>query len=851
MTPLDKYEYKIRAEEIKTLISQKKYAEAAKVADTIDWTRVKSVMMLCTVSDVYKVNRRFEDAKLLLEMANERHPSGRMIIYSLCDLSIRMGDVVHAIEYYKDFVQIAPNDSGRYVLQYKLYEAQDVGLEERIAVLEELKKKDYREKWAYELAYLYHRVGLATKCVEECDELILWFGEGKYVMKAMELKTLHQPLSPSQQKKFDAYMMRRQGLRVPEEPEEDAAAASRPEKKPTGRNGQEMDIQVKTMDVGKYNTINLQKELAASMQELMQEGRQAATAVRTAPAQTPQEQVYTEPAHQEPEYTGQVYQEPSWQPSETEYTGQNVEASYEAFPATDYTAVEEVRPAEEEEGDDIPGEGYQHAQTDYENYLSQEYDGQISMVVPEERPVEKQITGQMNIEDIMREWEKMKRENEEKRRQELRQRVQEQTGALFRDFDETSRKGVLERLQKEERIPVDRRARERSTGGVISAHTKIWAAEEVQNAMKAAAAAGSAEKEKMQEQVKTPETPEMPAAPAAAPATAETPAVQEAPAVQEVSAIPRESAVLEEKEQKPVLESIVPEREEQPVRTAKEEQKERQAAGKPGEGQKTVQPAGKKKAEGTEGDRRLSSAEKRLFASFVPTKGAMKRLVTALDQISLAAYTGNLIITGEPGSDTLELAKNVVKDLKAKNPDFSGRIAKITGSALSGSKKPPEELVEKLAGGVLMIEKAGEISEECAKKLQQALNQERWGILVILMDTKRRIRKLLEENPEMASFFNARFDVEALDNSTLVAYGCQYARMQEYAIDELGRLALHTRIEDMQTSDHIVTVKDVREIVDDAIDHAERKTPKHFMDVLLSRRYDDNDMIILHEGDFI
>ena len=225
--------------------------------------------------------------------------------------------------------------------------------------------------------------------------------------------------------------------------------------------------------------------------------------------------------------------------------------------------------------------------------------------------------------------------------------------------------------------------------------------------------------------------------------------------------------------------------------------------------------------------------------------------ITALDQISLAAYTGNLIITGEPGSDTLELAKNVVKDLKAKNPDFSGRIAKITGSALSGSKKPPEELVEKLAGGVLMIEKAGEISEECAKKLQQALNQERWGILVILMDTKRRIRKLLEENPEMASFFNARFDVEALDNSTLVAYGCQYARMQEYAIDELGRLALHTRIEDMQTSDHIVTVKDVREIVDDAIDHAERKTPKHFMDVLLSRRYDDNDMIILHEGDFI
>ncbi len=971
VTPLDKYEYKIRAEEIKTLISQKKYAEAAKIADTIDWTRVKSVMMLCTVSDVYKMNRRFEDAKLLLEMANERHPSGRMIIYSLCDLSIRMGDVVHAIEYYKDFVQIAPNDTGRYVLQYKLYEAQDVGLEERIAVLEELKKKDYREKWAYELAYLYHRVGLATKCVEECDELILWFGEGKYVMKAMELKTLHQPLSPSQQKKFDAYMMRRQGLKVPEELQENSSEKST--RKKAASEGQEMDIQVKTMDVGKYNTINLQKELAASMKELMQEGKTAATAVAPAPSRTPQQQVYAEPAYQEPEYTGQVYQEPAGQSSETEYAGQNVGASYVAEPAeeysaAEYSAAEEMHPVQ----DETAGQAVPHEQTDYENYLSQEYDGQISMVVPEEHPVEKQITGQMNIEDIMREWEKMKRENEEKRRQELRQRVQEQTGALFRDFDETSRKGVLERLQKEERIPVDRR--ERYTGGVISAHTKIWAAEEVQNAMKAAAAAGSAEKAReaaeMSAAVNTQETAEPhaasnvqesaepqiasnvqePANPQAETMSQETAGTQDAPeavsvaakgavvledpagtsgaaektvqeaersagepvmksqgmaeradgkaetgdSVPEAAAVsaPAVSAEAVSAEAAPepgvsaVAEAVPENAPEASVETAGSEREnftgqrkvsramenvsvaqpaealaEKASSGKQRNERKEVQAAGpkeeeakaseKKKAERTLGERSLSSAEKRLFASFVPTKGAMKRLVSALDQISLAAYTGNLIITGEPGSDTLELAKNVVKDLKAKEPDFSGRIAKVTGSALNGSKRPPAELVEKLAGGALMIEKAGDISRECADKLLKALNQERWGILVILMDTKRRIRKLLEENPELDSYFNARFDVEALDNSTLVAYGCQYARMQEYAIDELGRLALHTRIEDMQTSDHIVTVKDVREIVDEAIDHAERKTPKHFMDVLLSRRYDDNDMIILHEADFI
>ena len=200
---MDKYEYKVRAEEIKALIAEGEFAEAVKIADTIDWRRVKSVMMLCTISDLYKINRRFQESKDILLMAYERHPGGRLIVYSLCELSIKMGEVVQGIEYYKEFVQIAPKDTGRYILQYKLYEAQDVSLEERIAVLEEFKKRDYREKWAYELAYLYHRVGLETKCVEECDEMFVWFSDGRYVMKALELKMLHQPLSAQQQEKYE------------------------------------------------------------------------------------------------------------------------------------------------------------------------------------------------------------------------------------------------------------------------------------------------------------------------------------------------------------------------------------------------------------------------------------------------------------------------------------------------------------------------------------------------------------------------------------------------------------------------------------------------------------------------
>ena len=878
---MDKYEYKIRAEEIKTLISQKKYVDAAKVADTIDWTRVKSVMMLCTVSDLYKVNRRFEDAKLLLEMANERHPAGRMIIYSLCDLSIKMGEVVQAVEYYKDFTQIAPNDSGRYVLQYKLYEAQDVGLEERIAVLEELKKRDYREKWAYELAYLYHRVGLATKCVEECDELILWFGEGKYVMKAMELKMLHQPLSPAQQQKYEAYMMRKQGLRVPE-PEEKQDKNSEGRKK-----AEEDDIHVKPMDVGKYNTINLQKELAKSMEELMLNGRQPAgdpvSLQEYRDQMAGQENSYADQSYDiEAEDTGEMIPQeydPAQYGEETytyedlpaaagpEYPEAQMQPEAAAAPQPDYYAVQEEpaaavqEPVQESSGNPDP---------DLSNYLSQEYDGQIGLVVPDGYQVERQITGQMNIEDIMKEWEKMKLENEEKRRRQLQQRVMEQTDSLFRDFDKTARKGVLERLQKEERIPVERRRPPENN--VISAHTKIWAAEEVENAMKrtegaaaavtaaavVSAAAGAVPEAGMKELSGTAgRTAEEAAQPVPAPAVSQpVPAVPEAEPVYEEPSVP-EPVPAVSRTADPIPEEEPEDRQpayiEEPEDAAYEPEPEmdEDAGPEPEEDLENTQEMNARlEEERLEKEiRSMSREEKQLFASFVPTRGAMKKLVRALDQLSLAAYTGNLIITGDPGSDTLNLAKNIVKDVRAKDHNFSGKLAKIEGDAFN--KKDAGELVVKLAGGALVIDNAGEIDDEGAGRLMDALNQEQTGILVILIDTKRNIKKLISANPEMESFFNARFDIEALDNGTLVAYGCQYAKMQEYAIDELGRLALHTRIEDMQTSDHIVTVNDVRDIVDEAIDHANRKTPKHFMDVLLAKRYDDDDMIILHEGDFI
>lgn len=203
---MDKYEYKVRSEEISKLIDKEEYAEAMKIADTIDWRRVKSATMLLKIAALYRVNRRLEDSRAVLMLAYERYPTNRSVVYSLCEVSIELNDVVAAIEHYKQYMKLAPKENGVYILRYRILEISEASLEERIEILEELKKRDYQEEWAYELAYLYHRVGLSTKCVEECDDIVLWFGDGPYVMKAMELKKLHMPLTEVQQAKYNAML---------------------------------------------------------------------------------------------------------------------------------------------------------------------------------------------------------------------------------------------------------------------------------------------------------------------------------------------------------------------------------------------------------------------------------------------------------------------------------------------------------------------------------------------------------------------------------------------------------------------------------------------------------------------
>ena len=903
---MDKYEYKVRAEEIKSLIADGEYAEAAKIADTIDWRRVRSVMMLCTISDLYKINRRYEDSRDILLLAYEKGGGRRPIVYSLCELSIKLEEYVQAIEYYKEFVQLAPKDSGRYILQYKLYEAQEVSLEERIAVLEELKKKDYREKWAYELAYLYHRVGLESKCVEECDEMFLWFSDGRYVLKALELKKLHQPLTEEQEAKYEQMKhtggiieadIVTEGKAIQEEAGQAAAEEEEDDEFSREQNvltdptqelpGKSLDeIEVKTVDVSQYNTINLQKELAESMKEFLgvsshaeerenavqketkdveeeAEAAEAADIHEVTASEMPAEEL---PAASGPETPAAVKQDTDEMQliSEDMLTDSDSEAADPVseevfFGNTSEVKVEDViselvekdaqtsrniaamqesvskvadraeslqkdreRLPEASPNPAISNTGVIrtfHKPSGFDDILSQEYDGQISLAIPEEEQIEKQITGQLSIDDVMAEWEKMKKENEQKMMQEIKERVHKQTDSLFSDFDEATKTGLLEELEK---AMVDAAVRE-SKKRAEAERPKVVKVSDID----------AKEEEKAEEQLEE-QTEKQP---------------------EEQTEVIEDAEIIEEEtgEADKPLDEEIPAEEAAEKEIAEEEAAEEKIEEEKTEEEKTEEEKTKEEGTAEAGNsytaREMSRSEREQFAPFIHHKKTRKQIVEVIDNISLASYTGNVVITGEEGTGTTALAKLLVKEVQLSDNNFSGKVAKISGGNMN--KKEVGATLDRLLGGALIIEGAASMKKNTVESLIRELNQEGKGLIIILEDKKEAIEKFLTKYPALATIFNLRVDVEALDDQTLVKYARKYALEQEYAIDELGVLALHTRIADMQTSDHEVTLSEIEEIVDEAIYYADKKTPKHFFDVLFGKRYDDEDMVVLREKDFM
>ena len=975
---MDKVEYKIRADEIQALIGENRFAEAVKIADTIDWKRVKSVQMLCTISDLYKINRRFEESRDVLLMAYDRYPTGRAIVYSLCELAIKMGEFVQAVEYYKEFVRIAPRDTGRYILQYKLYEAQEVSLEERIAVLEEFKKHDYREKWVYELAYLYHRVGLTTECIETCDEMFLWLGDGRYVMKALELKALHEPLSPEQQDRYVRYKEKHGGyvdrsivydkdeigkdeertveVKQPTkemppvtdevinaynngaQPEaaQETEAAKEPVDSDTIVYPHINEIKEPTVDVSAFNTLNLQEALAAELKGFIdddddndvnteepntEEEAGAAESSAEAPVKPDTAEIFddeedsseeggafspmsavaseeTEGAMQEvffdsTETDNEQTKDEDFKPydevkeeSSDNKPKLNIDIKYggngpilgEAKELADYASIPvyEDKPLEEEVPGAVihPNSNFQ-MHSHFDNILSQELDGQISMAVEPEPQVEKQITGQISISEYIENWEQFKKQQQQKQFEHVKKMVADETGDMFADYDEKTKEGLQEKIEQAISDALKKERHEKASGrGDWSRNNSDVIDDAVAEVINNEGVDETEKTVSEEDEAKTEDTKDTEQAPANEVAEKEPLQTSEEAKDSEVTET-TENAAEDKEESSEGEDKKASEDNKEEEKTSEEakdsedknsDNKNKDGSKKPSNEGKKNKNRNKKPSSNQQGQnqgrkhhmgnreldervRTMTPEEKELFGPYIHHKKSRRQIINAIDNLSMDAYSGNAIVTGEEGAGTVNLAKGLIRAVQASDSNFSGKVAKITSNTLN--KKSPKAIFDKLANGALIIQRAADLEAETVADFIKVLQQENKGIIVIMEDTKEDMNRFLEKNPSLKQSFNVRVDIEALDDDSLVAYAKQYALEKEFAIDNLGILALHTKISERQTLDHEVTVSEVRDIVDDAIYYAEKHSVAHLMDIIVNKRYDENDMIILREKDFM
>lgn len=826
---MDKYEYKLKLDQMKSLTAEGKYEEAAEIADTINWRKIKNINALVKVGEIYEKVGRYDESKDVLLTAYDKSPIGRMIIYRLAEVAVRTKSFDEAKEYYQEFVEIAPHDNLKYVLKYEISKAQGADIGTLIGILEELKEQEYSEEWAYELAYLYHKAGMSEKCIDACDELILWFGDGPYVERALELKMLYQPLTKQQEDKYRTFRQRHDGVVEvrPEDPLESGEIVPEP-------------VQIKDvkMSAERFNTQNLQEELQRSMQEIMNATEKEAV----------------------------------------NDTMDNIKKLVEDIPYLQIPSEKEEEPQEEEV--------YQHIETDEEidNSLKSNFqemlvdeDGQMSLYMQGGRVAEPQVSGQMSIEDVLAEWEKTKRaaeaalqEAEQRKLESAKARALQEAEELLGRLADVipmldsglTPKDLLDQkylskdgqpndsavsmvtnmnqfLQQE----IDRLSNENaqmdeqlaavgaSPVGDYMANAGVAAEDAAQNIV----AAG------VQELMAEEELPEI----AMPEALAEADDTMEAG----TSAEDVEAAILAETARQMAKESV--EKEELPeielpgdLDLGKEETAEEilPAIAEP------------EAFEVPDTISKLSKELREIFTYFVPITGMEEQLCQALTGASqhlakgATAGTGNMIIQGGSGSGKTVLATSMIKALQKETGKPNGKIGKIEASVLN--QKDVAALLKKVAGGCLIIEKAGDLSRETALKLSLLLEQDTSGVLVIIEDTKHGIQKALSRDDGFAAKFSEKINIPIFTSDELVSFAKSYANELGYTIDEMGVLALYNSISNIEHADRETTLTEVKEIVDKAVAHSEKGGLKKAFSIITSRRYDEDDYIILREKDF-
>lgn len=886
---MDKYEYKLKLDQMKSLTAEHNYEKAAEIADTINWNKIKNVNALVKVGEIYENTGRLEDSREVLLMAYDRSPIGRMIIYRLAKVAIKMKNFDEAKDYYQEFVEIAPHDNLKYVLKYEICKAQGANIETLIGILEELKEQEYTEEWAFELACLYHKAGMADKCVEACDELVLWFGDGPYVERALELKMIYQPLNKQQEEKYRRFCQKREGV-VEVRPEEELDS------------GEIVNETVQIPDVKlspeRFNTQNLQEELQKSMQQIMQ-------------------------ATEKETVTDSM---------------DNIKKLVEEIPYLQLPK-EEYDPSEEEE------DTLEHIETDHEiddslkinfkELLAEEHDGQIGMYMPEKTALEHQITGQMSIEEVLAEWEKTKYAAEVALEDAKQRRLESAKARALQEAEEimgrladiipkldagVAPKDILQDqyiegkplendraaamvanmnqiLQEEidristETADIDKQLAE-AAGTAASAMEPEPAASMGEISGSGVNAAELAEEVSGmmqetedveisgQEQIPGSQPDEEIADLSAEETDEETVDLStEEKAAEEVSDISEEKtseaddfdivtadtidlgkvvteqALAEAVEHITDTESATDDitQKELADNTAVEVTKE--VLKKEDRVERVLPEITEPEDEtGFEAVTSLDEELRGIFTYFVSIKGmeeqicqaltgAARHLITGKD-----ASTGNMVIQGGSGSGKTVLATAMVKALQKETGKPKGKVGKIEASALN--KKDVASLLKKISGGCLIIEKAGDISKETAVRLALLLKSDTSGLFVIMEDTHRGIEKALGRDEGFASRFSEKINIPIFTSDELVSFAKAYANELGYTIDEMGILALYNSISNIQKYDKATTLTEVKEIVDDAIHKSEKGGLRKAFSIITSRRYDDEDYVILREKDF-
>ena len=940
---MDKYEYRVKTEQMLDHLEKKEYQKAMDIAESIDWRRVKNASMLNTVSEIYEYNGEFKKGRDILFLAFDRAPGSRKIVYRLGTLALKIKDIREATDCYEEFVKLAPKDPNQYILKYKILRTQGAALSDQIAALEEFKKAEYIEKWAYELAKLYDEAGMTAECLEECDDLILWFSEGKYVYLAMELKMKYKPLTPLQQEKYDS----RPGAvkKQPEPVKQSESTLEEVDDENEYDEGSEEEVQestVQRIDDAQVQEIPPEPVPMQEEFEIPEEAAQADV--------VPEEVV--------PEATAAVEETPMYREEEPE-------ASVET-PEEHTSAIKQV----------VTGATLEEA-------LAQGVAVASGINIEEEAMKEREdeilANGQMMIDDILQKWEAKQKDHEEaiaKQKAKDEERLQkEREQARIRQEEErkeVERKAAEAEARRKAEEEAARKAAEEEARRKAEEEARRKAEEEAARKAAEEEAARKAEKEAADEEKSERNTQRIPDDIVRLMEEMESEnedsedeiyeeELEDGPGMDEdfIEGIEDELAGLdmngssfeegdfdegdfeeedlegedfdegdfeeedfdEEDFDEADFEEEDLDEEELEEADFDEDDDEELDFGEDLEGEdfdeadfeeedldegdfdegdfeeedfdeeeiededdteeleieepseEEIQARIKKSKGGVPFDTGfvvtgrydlsatseiglkagLTEEQKKLFSYFVPVRGMSEQIVEVLDNDRRAqregtSKTGNLLVIGRKGSGKTVLAVDIVKAIQKQRNLKQGKVAIVTGESLN--KKELTNIIQKLRGGAIIIEHAGKLNSRTVKELNYLMEKKTGELLFVLEDQRKPLERLMTANPEFKKKFSSKLELPVFINDELVTFGQTYAKENGYKLDEMGILALYSRIDVMQREDHAVSVAEVKEIMDEAIAHSQKANVKHLARRVFGKGTDDSDRIILKEEDF-